>query len=246
MDHMETNPGETQPHRTLYLETNRNGQLDRTVKSDVLLTGDFGLVYAEKTCFYNRPVESNYSSLAVRVRSNEYLSGFEQPIVLPGTPEFVPALSSFSLIRILVSESGFTVVSGDYEYTGELRSFQIGKASGGKNKGAEVQMVSPPAGLNSTDSRIAGFGIPSHIDIGKYSSLHHLELPEVSEHEQSTWLIQFHDFGKLIQQQQLRAGVPISSRWLQPSRTKEEQTIGPECDSRLLQQRSMGLPTTGY
>ena len=247
VSHMERNLGDSEPHRALYLETSRNDQLDRTVKSDVLLRGDFGIVYAQRTCFYNRPVQSNYSSVSIRFESNEYPSAFEQPTVLTSTPEFVPPLSSVSLVRVLRNESEYSLVSADYESSGELRGFQVAKANGGKIfPSTDVQTVSPPDRLNAKDRRLVKYGIPSHIDINKYLSLHHLQLPSASPPEELIWLIQIHDFGKLIRQQQLRAGVPISSRWLQPSSTEEEHTIGPECDSRFRQQRSLGLPTTGY
>ena len=243
VDHLERNPGDAQGHRSLFLETNIDGKLDRTVRSDVLLIGDFGTVYAEKTCFYNRPVQSNYSSVKIGFWSNGYSSLFEEPTQLASSPEAVPPLTSASLVRMIRNGADYTLVSADYESTGELRGLHVASASGGR--------ISPGTNqssyrLDSKDPRLAKYGMPFHIDINGYLSSHRLQLPSVTGSEESTWLIQFYDFGKLIQQQQLRAGVPISSRWLQPSTTKEEQTIGPECDSRFHQQRSMGLPTTGY
>jgi hypothetical protein len=247
VSHMERN-GSSVQHRTLYLETNRQDQLDRTVKSDVLLTGDFGMAYAQKTCFYNRPVESNYSSVSVRFDSDEYPSAFEVPSVLSGTPDNVPPLSSVSLVRVLRKESGYTLVSADYESTGELRGFQVAEAKNGNiSPATDVQTVSPPDRSGSTDPRLVRYGIPPRIDVQKYLSVHRLPLPSgPAALEESTSLIQFYGYGKLMQQQQLRSGVPVSTRWLQPSTTEEEHTIGPECDSRFAQQRSMGLPTTGY
>jgi hypothetical protein len=243
IQHMERGPGESEPHRLLYLETTRDGRLDRTVKSDVLLMGDFGTIYADKTCFYNRPVQSSYNSVKVTFFSKGYTEAYDKPTVLPHAPEVVPPLSSVSLVRVIRNESDYTLVSADYEASGELRAFHVVRANGGDIYPATDESSYP---LNSKDPRLEKYGIPSILKIDSDLTLHRLRLPSVHESEVSTWLIQFHGFGKLIHQLQLREGLPFSSRWLQPSVTKEEHTIGPECDSRFRQQLSMGLPTTGY
>ena len=240
---MERNSGNAQAHQLLFLETRIDGKLDRTVKSDLLLVGDFGTVYAQKTCFYNRPFQSNYSSVRTGFSSDGYSSHFEEPAELAGAPKLLPPLTSASLVRIIRNEADYALVSADYESTGEPRGLQVASVSEGKISPGTHQLSYR---LDSKDPRLDKYGMPFHLDINGYLSSHRLQLPSVTGPEESTWLIQFYDFGKLIQQRQLRAGVPISSRWLQPSTTKEEQIIGPECDSRFHQQRSMGLPTTGY
>jgi len=243
VQHMEKIPGESELHRLLDLETKPDGRLDRTVKSDVLLMGDFGTIYADKTCFYNRPVQSSYNSVKITFFSNGYPQAYDKPTVLPDAPEVVPPLSSVSLVRVIHNESDYTLVSADYESSGELRNFHVAKAHGGDIYPATDEVSYP---LNSEDPRMEKYGIPSVLKIDSDSSLPRLQLPSVRESDVSTWLIRFHDFGKLIHQQQLREGQPLSSRWLQPSVTEEEHIIGPECDSRFRQQLSMGLPTTGY
>ncbi|HWY67798.1 MAG TPA: hypothetical protein VNX88_03985 [Terriglobales bacterium] len=241
VDHMERNHGDSDAHRSLYLETKRDGRLDRTVKSDLLLTGDFGTVYVEKTCFYNRPVESNYSSVAIAFFSNGYDSGLETPAVLADAPRALPPVSSISLIRLIRNKADYVLVAADYESTGELRGLHLAKANGGK-----ISTNGSSVGSGFRHTALDEYGIPFTLKVDADISSHPLRLPMPRVSEESTWFIQFFDFGKLIQQQKLRAGVPVSSRWLRPSVTKEEQIIGPECDSRLRQQKSMGLPTTGY
>jgi hypothetical protein len=227
----------------LYLETTRDGSLDRTVKSDVLLMGDFGTIYAQKTCFYNSPIQRGYSSVTATFFSNGYSAHYDKPTVLPDAPEVVPPLSSVSLVRVIHNEADYTLVAADYEVSGELRAFHVARAHDGNIYPATDEASYP---LNSKDPRLEKYGIPPILKIDSELTLPRLRLPSVRESEVSTWLIQFHDFGKLIHQQQLREGLPLSSRWLQPSVTEEEHTIGPECDSRFRQQLSMGLPTTGY
>jgi hypothetical protein len=251
VNHMENHPGGSGPQRLLYLETHPNGLLDRTVKSDVLLVGDFGTVYADRTCFYNRPLQDSYSSVSLRFFSNGYPSGYESPTVLARAPAVVPPLTSIGLIRILRDEAGYTLAAADYEATGTLRNIQVLKAKGGEvSASTETVVISPGAdgkySLSAKDSRLIRYGIPFRFAIDNYRSSKQLQLSPAPSPEESTWVILFYDFGKTIQQQQLRAGVPISSRWLQPSVTEEERQIGPECDARLKQQRSMGLPTAGY
>ena len=243
VDHRERGPGESEAHRSLYLETARDGRLDRTVKADALLMGDFGTIYAEKTCFYNRPVQSNYNSVKVTFFSSGYTEAYDKPTVLPDAPEVVPPLSSVSLLRVIHNGMDYTLVSADYEASGELRGFRVARANGGNIYPATDESSYP---LNSKDPRLEKYGVPSILKIDSDLTFHRLRLPSVRDSDVSTWLIQFHGFGKLIHQLQLREGLQFTSRWLQPSVTEEEHTIGPECDSRFGQQLSMGLPTTGY
>src|ERR1700719_739449 len=51
VDHFQKKPGVDTRERLLHLETDHNQVLDRTVKSDEILKGRFGTIYAEKTCF---------------------------------------------------------------------------------------------------------------------------------------------------------------------------------------------------
>lgn len=243
IDHMDKDPGESEAHLFLYLETTPDGRLDRTIKKDVLLTGDFATIYAGKTCFYNSPIQRGYSSVGIAFFSNGYAQAYDEPTVFPGAPEVVPPLSSVSLVRVIHNEADYTLVSADYEATGELRAFHVARAHDGNIYPATDEVGYPP---NSLDPRVEKYGIPSILKIDSDSSLPRLQLPSVRESDVSTWLIRFHDFGKLIHQQQLREGQPLSSRWLQPSVTEEEHILGPQCDSRFRQQLSMGLPTAGY
>jgi hypothetical protein len=66
--HLANQAGRTDAVRVLYLEA-KNNVLDRTVKTDEILRGAFGGVYAEKTCYFARPVTEGYSAVAVRVGS---------------------------------------------------------------------------------------------------------------------------------------------------------------------------------
>jgi hypothetical protein len=243
VEHVDKGPGESDVHLLLALGTTRDGRLDTTVKKDMLLTGDFATIYAEKTCFYNSPMQRGYSSVKISFFSNGYAQAYDKPTVFPGAPEVVPPLSSVSLVRVIHNEADYTLVSADYEATGELRAFHVARAHDGNIYPATDEVSYPP---NSLDPRVEKYGIPSILKIDSDSSLPRLQLPSVRESEVSTWLIRFHDFGKLIHQQQLREGQPLSSRWLQPSVTEEEHIIGPECDSRFHQQLSVGLPTAGY
>ena len=151
VSHMERNHGDSDDHRSLYLETKRDGALDRTVKSDLLLTGDFGTISAEKTCFYNRPVESNYSSVAIAFFSNGYDSGFETPALLADAPSALPPVTSVSLIRVIRNNADYVLVAADYESTGELRGLHLGKANGGK---ISTNVSSFGAGITQLDRHL--------------------------------------------------------------------------------------------
>jgi hypothetical protein len=183
VEHMEKNSGDAQAHQLLFLETRIDGKLDRTVKSDLLLVGDFGTVSAEKTCFYNRPVQSNYSSVRIGFSSDGYSSHFEQPAELAGAPKLLPPLTSVSLVRIIRNEADYALVSADYEFTGELRGLQVASASGGKISPGTHSLSYQ---IDSKDPRLDKYGMPFRLGISGYLSSHRLQLPSVTGHEEST------------------------------------------------------------
>jgi hypothetical protein len=238
VDHLERKTPSAERERLLYLETNENQVLDRTVKDDVILTGDFGTVYAEKTCFFNRPVASNYSSVSV----GSYLKGFgEEPAELTALPTDLPPLTSLSLVRIFHTTPEYLVVVGNYESTGEIGSLHVGGANGGDWVPGFGGNMFSAAGWNPF---LEKYGIPARIDVQDYLQSHRLPLVTVAAPEVLTVINQHYGYNKLIRQDRLENGVVVSSRYLQPSVTVEEQMLNPQCDARLGQQRSMGLPTT--
>jgi hypothetical protein len=84
--HFAKQTGSADVRDLLYLEAVRD-RLDRTVKTDQIVTGPFGAVVAEKTCFYNRPVENSPSSINVLIQSAHPEVGREIPDAVPDVPE---------------------------------------------------------------------------------------------------------------------------------------------------------------
>lgn len=113
----------------MHLDTDRSLFLDRTVKDDEILSGHYGAVYAVKTCFYNRPLQSGYSTVAVGSYLNEL--GHEIPIELPAPPRNLPPLTSVSLVRIFRTDPEYVIVSANYEPDGRLGSLHVDKTKGG-------------------------------------------------------------------------------------------------------------------
>src|SRR5215469_4496441 len=93
VSHMERKLGESEAHSSLILVAKRDGPLGSTLKRDLLLTGDFGSIYAEKTCNYNQAVESHYNSVAIAFFSSGYPGGYEVPDVLADVPHVLPPLT---------------------------------------------------------------------------------------------------------------------------------------------------------
>jgi hypothetical protein len=221
VNHFERKDVSANTRRLLYLETKLDGKLDRTVKSDELLIGDFGTVSARRTCFYNRPLTSNFSSVMVSLDPNGYPQAFEVPSAVSSAPEPLPPLTSVSIVRVIHDNDGYVVVSADYEANGRRRNLQTFKR---KNSQNEILYKTAPA-----DPLLEAFSIPQSADMTLYATAHRLELQDAANTE-STSLIQFYGFGKLIELQELRKGVPVSTRWLKPTITSEEEVIGPECE----------------
>lgn len=121
VDHFQKKSGEGMRERLLYLETDPNQVLDRTVK--------LGTLYAEKTCHFARPVASGFSYISVHSYFNQL--DHEIPSELSRPPESLPPLTSVSLVRIFRADPEYLVVSANYEPNGELGSLHIDGAKGG-------------------------------------------------------------------------------------------------------------------
>jgi hypothetical protein len=243
VDHFQKKAGVGSRERLLYLETNRNLLLDRTVKYDQILKGRFGTVYVEKTCFYTRPIAESYSYVSVRPYANQL--DHEVPSELSRPPESLPLLTSVSIVRVFRAAPEFLVVSANYEPNGELGGLHIDGAKGGdwvhsdfvpEAHDSFVQGIPKPDALTR-------YGIPAHIDVQEFTRSHRLSLAPAALAEEATVINLHYGFNKFIWQDELKDGTISSSRFLQPSVTPEEEVLDPLCESRLSQQRSMGLPT---
>ena len=246
VDHLLQVPGAESPTLLLYLETNRNQLLDRTVKSFQLLSGRFGTLYADKVCFFNRPTESNWSYVSIHSYFNA--PSTEVPAELPRPPEKLPPLTSLSLVRVFRAFPEYLVVVGNYEPNGELGSLHIDGAKDGNwvhsnyvpaAKDGFVQRIPKDSSLDA----LVRYGIPAHIDIQGYLRSRHFQLPTVSLAQETAILNQHFGYNSLIRQDELNGGDIASSRLVQPSHTDEENTLNPQCESRFQQQRALGLPT---
>jgi hypothetical protein len=222
--------------RFLYLETDQYQKLDRTVKYDEILKGAFGTIYANRTCFYGRPVANGPCSVSV----GSYLNQLEHeiPAELSGSPANLPALTSVSLVRIFRADLTYAVVSANYESTGELGSLHIDETKSG-------DWVSGCAllHLDLKNSDLKRYGIPARIDVPEYLRSRRVPLPVVTLPEELTLLNQHYGHNKIIRVDKLRDGAVDSSRFLHPSVTEEERVLDTACESRFSIQRSIGLPT---
>ena len=242
VSHIEKKAGAAQAERLLYLETNTDQVLDRTVKEDEILTGLFGNVYVQKTCFFNRPVASNFSHVTVMAGSNKDLSRPEIPVQISETPKDTPPLTSFSLVRVFKTDAGYLLVSANYESSGELGSLNIVETKDGYViPGRASTVFFFRVDLNKPLAE--KHGIPLRIDVQEYLHSRRLSLPNVALHQEIVLLNQHFGFDKLIRQDQLENGTVVSSRYLRPFVTQEEETLDSECESRFRQQQAMGLPT---
>jgi hypothetical protein len=239
VDHREKKPGAVARERSLYLETNQDQILDRTVKTDEILRGPFGAINAERECFYRRPIENVYGSVSVEFNAND--TEHELPSEISSPPESLPALTSLSLIRIFRTGPEYVIVSANYERDGSLGSLDFGSAK------AVYRTPDPQVNeivRKGLDPELAKYGIPAHIDVEKYLLSRRMALPAVALDQEKNVMNEFYGFGKLIRQDQLKDGAIVSSRWLQPSVTEEEKkTLNPLCDARFRQQQAIGLPT---
>jgi hypothetical protein len=251
VDHRERKPGAVTRERSLYLETNNDQVLDRTVKTDEILRGPFGAINAERECFYTRPIENVYGSVSVEFNGNDL--EHELPSEISSPTEGLPPLTSLSLVRIFRTSPEYVIVSANYERDGSLGSLNFGAAKSGSPAGdgpfgtavyrtGDLQVDNlQRKGLGPS---LTKYGIPAHIDVEKYLLSRQMPLPAVALDQEKNVMNEFYGFGKLIRQDELKDGAIVASRWLQPSVTEEEkETLNPLCDARFRQQQAIGLPT---
>ena len=246
IDHFQKEPGAESPVRRLYLETDTNQVLDRTVKTFQILKGPFGAVYAEKSCFYTRPIESTYSFVSV-------YSYFKHPIVevppeLSRGPESLPPLTSLSLIRVFRAPPEYLVVVANYEPNGEVGSLHIDGAKDGDwlhssfVPASGISFVHRMPNDHSSDA-LRKYGIPERIDVEVFLRSHQIPLATISLPEEVVVLNLHYGYNAVIQQNELVDGATVRVRFLQPSVTEEETVLNPHCESHFNQQRTRGLPT---
>lgn len=251
VDHREKKPGTAARERSLYLETGHDQVLDRTVKTDEILSGPFGTIDAVKECFYTRPIRNGFGSVSVEFNGNDTEHELPSEVRIP--TEGLPALTSFSLVRIFRANPEYVIVSANYERDGSLGSLNFGTAKNGNPVrtdpiGTWIYRTPDPQ-VNETARKeivplLTKYGIPTHIDVEKYLRSRRMALPAVALDQEKNVMNEFYGFGKLIRQDELRDGAIVASRWLQPSVTEEEkETLNPLCDARFRQQQAIGLPT---
>ncbi len=251
VDHREKKPGSVARERSLYLETGQDQVLDRTVKTDEILSGPFGTVDAVKVCFYSRPIGRVVGSVSVEFNGND--TEHELPSEVPSPKEDLPAMTSLSLVRIFGASPEYLIISANYERDGSLGSVDFGEAKDGHPGGtgpsgtAMYRTGDPKVDVFARrllDPSLTKYGIPAHVDVEKYLFSRQMPLPAVALTQEKNVMHVFYGFGKLIRQDELKDGAIVASRWLQPSVTEEEkETLNPLCDARFRQQQAMGLPT---
>ncbi len=194
-------------------------------------------MYAEKTCFYDRPLESSHNTVSVRADRNEL--GHEVPVALNVQPESLPPLTSMSLVRIFRTDPEYVIVSGNYEQDGRLGSLRVDQMKGGNwVSGVSLTRLAPEHALAT-----AKYGIPGRIEIQQYLRSGRFTLPPIAFPDVIDLLIQFYGYGRMIRRDELHYGGAVLSRFLRPSITEEEQISNSVCESRFRQQEAAELST---
>ncbi len=239
VNHFAKQFGSADVRQLLFLEAERD-RLERTVKTDQIVTGPFGAVVAEKTCFYNRPVENSPSSIRVLIQSANPEIGREIPDAVPEVPKKVPPLTSISIVRFFGVDPQLLFGSGNYEANGAIGSIHHGSVVNGDLQ-AGSSIILPRAPDFNAIQRTSG--LPSRVEVEDYLRLNRMPLPHISNPQGPTIVILVYGFGKLMRQDSLEDGIVTSSRYTRPVLTEEDDILGPECDARFRQQQSTGEPT---
>ncbi len=224
----------------LYLETDKDDLLERTVKTDRIIAGRFGAVVTERTCFFNRPIETYPSALLVLVQSMKYDEA-EIPNAMPDAPKNAPPLTSFAVVRFFHEGSQLAFGSGNYEATGAIGAIQSGKTSNGDLLPGSSTTFSQAPEFNNLQHT---YGLSPRVNIADYLRSNRIALATTSDAEDRSFVVLVYGFGKLIREDSLgKGGVVASSRLYMPLVTEEEKTLGAECDDRFRKQQVAGEST---
>jgi hypothetical protein len=220
--HFAKQTGSAEVRDLLYLEAVRD-RLDRTVKTDQIVTGPFGAVVAEKTCFYNRPVEYSPCSMNVLIQSAHPEIGREIPDAIPEVPKNVPPLTSISIVRFIASGPQLIFGSGNYGVNGAIGNMQSGKVvNGDLQSGSSI--IFPLA--TDFDKIRQTSGLPPRVEVENYLRSKRMPLLNMSNPQGRTIVILVYGFGKLMRQDSLEDGDVTSSRYMRPVVTQEEGILG--------------------
>ncbi|MDQ2842729.1 MAG: hypothetical protein M3Y72_17160 [Acidobacteriota bacterium] len=244
VDHFAIKPVSKERERLLYLEALPSSLLYRTVKQDEILRGRYGSLYATKACFYDRSLESGYSTVSVGSYYNElgYKDlGHEIPFELSERPKDLPPLTSVSVVRVFRADPEYVIASASYEPDGKLGSLHVDKTEGGDWVTGFGQVTG--VSLREDQALMTTWGISGRIDIQRYLRTRRLPITPGTFPEVFDLLNQHYGYDKIIRQDKLSHGVAVSSRFLQPSTTPEEEILNPVCESRFRQQEAAGLRT---
>ena len=239
VNHFAKQAGSADVRELLYLEADQD-RLERTVRTDEIVTGPFGAVVAEKTCFYNRPIENYLSSVKVLIQSANPEIGREIPDPISEAPTHVPPLTSAAIVRLFNADSELVFGSGNYDADGTLGSINHGHIVNADLKPGSSTVL--PRAPDFSEIRQAS-GLPPRFEIEDYLHSKRMPLLGSSSSKEPTFVILVYGFGKLIRLDSLDNGVVISSRYLRPVATEEEKILGPECDEHLQRQQSTGRST---
>jgi hypothetical protein len=216
VDHFDARPNGRE--RLLYLESDSNQVLDRTVKTEEMLKGAYGTIYATKTCFYASPLARGYSSVSVGAGDNEI--GNEISTELPSAPEALPPLTSVSLIRIFRTAPEYVVAGANYEPDGRLGGLDISGAKGGdRDPGFGEGAFVFPGPTREPAELAKRYGIPARLDVRDYLSSGRPRFPAVAFSQEVAVIDLYYGYDKIIRQDTLKDGAVSSSRFLQPSLT---------------------------
>jgi hypothetical protein len=225
--HFAKQPGSADVRVLQYLEEVRD-RLDRTVKTDEIVKGPFGAVVAEKTCFYNRPVDSSPSSINILIKSAHPEIAREIPDAFAEVPKNVPPLTSISIVRFFTFGPQLIFGSANYDGNGAIGSIQSGKVvNGDLQSGSSTSFPLAP----DFDKIRQTAGLPPRVEVENYLRSKRMPLLNMSNPHERTIVILVYGFGKLMRQDSLQDGNVTSSRYLRPVATQEEGILDPECDA---------------
>jgi hypothetical protein len=231
VDHFFRRDPETPPFRYGFLGT-RDHLIYQSENWREILRGPFGTVYSQKTCFFNRPIETWGNLLVVSLYGN---SRGEPPTMSDEPPATGPAtLTNVSVIRVLRGGPEYIVAVALYGADGRARGLSV---EGGRNAdwvpGGKASIPEPNLTGGDQAAVMTSFGFPETVSIARALTQRPIGLATPSRGPVERDAISLHySYDRWLRQDEYLVAGEHHTRYLTYVRTPEDVALHEACAER--------------
>jgi hypothetical protein len=213
-------------HYNMFLASPNHELLYRS-KRQLLLSGEFGHVYADTMYYYGREYGDQAISFHVLASLRNML--FEPGTEVPSLPAGL-SLDAISLVRVFRHAPGFLVVSADYHPSGGLRAFHVNAVKDGEwtNLPDAAREAGMPIGVTTIGDRSpqrAALGFPAVFRTAEYLQTPRPVWESIGDKEEVNVVNLHYARNRWLVQHVFEAGSLSETRTLRFAVTREDEVL---------------------